>query len=94
MIKSLNQIILLKNGEVLRIYDGKIYGWNNYLLIFDFIEEQKKKLMKIGGGDYKLCLINDNNLILCNNNKIILIDIEEFKIIGEIKDIPSIENKR
>ena len=48
--------------------------------------------MKIGGGDYNLCLINYNNLILCNNNKIILIDIEEFKIIGEIKDIPSIEN--
>ena len=72
--------------------EGKIYGWNNYLLIYDFIEEQKKKLMKVGEGKNKLCLINDNNLILYNRNKIILIDIEEFKIIGEIKDIPSIEN--
>ena len=81
-----------KNRVAITCYEeGKLYGYNEYLLIYDFIEEQKKKMMKIDGGKNKLCLINENNLILCSN-KFLLIDIEDFQIIGELKSEISFED--
>ena len=39
-----------KNRVAITCYEeGKLYGYNEYLLIYDFIEEQKKKMMKIDG---------------------------------------------
>ena len=78
------------NDDEIVIY-GIIEGYisdNDFLIFYDIKNNKEIKSLKIGSkcaGNKSIRLINKDRLIITHNNKIILVDIINIKIINEFK---------
>ena len=65
-----NEIVLFSNNK------GKLFGDKAYLLFYDIKNYKDIKALKLGNFEHgnKILLLNDNNLIVELNEKLILID--------------------
>ena len=88
-VKYLNDSCAINDDEIV-IY-GNIEGYisdNDFLIFYDIKNNKEIKSLKIGSycyGNKSIRLINKDRLIITHNNKIILIDIINTKIINEFK---------
>ena len=77
-----------KNEIAIYYYkEGKIYGYNAFLLFYDIKYYTKDKTLKLGDGEYggRIQLANKNTLLLERNNKIVIIDVNDRIVKKEIK---------
>ena len=77
-----------KNEIAIYYYkEGKIYGFNAFLLFYDIKYYTKDKTLKLGDGQTggKIRLANKNILLLERNDKIVIIDVNNRIVKKEIK---------
>ena len=66
--------------------EGKIYGFNNFIIFYDFKTYEKISTIKLSGDEYaNMFYIGNNNLLVTRKNKTILIDTKKKSIINDFK---------
>ena len=89
VIDNIYGIRAVSNDEIAIYYykEGKIYGWNAFLLFFDIYYYQDNKTLKLGDGEKGGCIeiFDKNTLLLDRNQKIILIDTRNKIVKNEFK---------
>jgi len=88
-VEDINDLCRSKKDEIAIYYykSGKLYGYNCYVLFYNFKSYEKAYNLKLGngeGGNY-IKLINKDTLILDRNKKIIVIDVNNRSVIKEVK---------
>ena len=95
-VKYLNDSCAINDDEIV-IY-GNIEGYisdNDFLIFYNIKNNKEIKSLKIGSycyGNKSIHLISKDHLIITHNNKIILIDIINRKILCEYKEKDEIKN--
>jgi hypothetical protein len=84
-----NNLCEINENEIAIYYtkDGKIFGYNAFIMFYDINKNKEIKTLKLGDGDdgSKLFLANKNNLIVDRNSKLVLIDVNSKNIKKEFK---------
>ena len=84
-----NDLCEINENEIVIYYtkEGKIYGYNAFLLFYDIKKNKEIKTLKLGDGDNgsTIFLANNNDLIVERNNKLVLIDPKNRNIKKEFK---------
>ena len=88
-IDSICDLCYINNSEIAIYYykDGKLFGFNAFLLFYDIIYYKKNKTLKLGDRAWgkHIKLVNENTLILERNSKIVIIDAKNRIVKKEIK---------
>jgi len=88
-INHIYDLCCINNREIAIYYykNGKLFGFNAFLLFYDIKYYEKNKTLKLGDGQSgKLIkLVNKNTLILDRNSKIVIIDAMNRIVKKEIK---------
>lgn len=89
IVDCIYDICSINDSEIAIYYykDGKIYGYNAFLLFYDIEYYEKIKTLKLGDGEEGKIIksINKDTLILDRNSKIVIIDAKKRSIYKEIK---------
>jgi len=77
-IDNIHDLCCINNSEIAIYYhkEGKLFGYNAFLLFYDIKYYIKNKTLKLGDWEYGnlIKLVNENTLIVPRNSKIVIID--------------------
>lgn len=90
---SVYDICEVKKNEIAFICskEGKIYGKYYYLIFYDY-EKDKEIYSKKLNNKGKLFIINENNLIFAEKNKLMLMNLKDYNFVNEIGTVSGLES--